>query len=111
MISFLFRLFSKDYNVPYVKDSFVQREIIFPYNNLKYGSFVKGNIYVRKIKTIYGYKNILFKDYSKIQYTGILHVTIEDQVGNQETKTIELKPNYFNSDSEFIQSIYKEYNF
>lgn len=110
MINFLFTLFSKDY-CPYypIKDSVI-REFVLPYENILYGSFVKGNFYIRRQTITFKYKNPLLGTFVKSKYSGLLYLNIEDQFGNKEEKNIILIPNYFEDDDDFLSHAYSKYD-
>lgn len=85
------------------------RECIFPYQNILYGSHVKGNFYVRKTTYDYRYKNPLLGKIKRTKYSGLIHIIVEDVNGWKTEAQHMLTPNFFEDDNEFLQDAYSRY--
>lgn len=102
MLNFLYRWFSKDYAVAVLEKEYVFKELIIPYDVVKYNCTIKGNVYVRKTKHVLSYNSLFLSNDVKILYSGIFHAIYQYTDGNKEEKTIQLKPDYYRNDGEFL---------
>ena len=109
MINFLFSLFSKDYCTTSIVGEPNIRECIFPYENILYGSLVKGNFYIRKTTYTCRYRNPLLGTIKKTKYSGLIHVIMEDRNGWKTEAQHILTPRYFDCDDDFLKDAYSRY--
>lgn len=109
MVNFLFSLFNKDYCSKILTGNSIIREYVLPYENIKYGSMVKGNFYIRKTLYTYKYRNPFFGTFTRNKYSGLLHIIQEDVNGWKEEKDIILDHKFFDNDFEFLRDAYFRY--